>query len=229
MTKQFFLTFLLGFLTFCFGQNKLEFKINSINRIENKFKTDYTYEVNYSIKNISSQQVSFFLVKNRIANNVNGSLSNAVIYRFYKDETAINIPIFNRQKELNPIEKEKKEIEIRTNINSMINEVMSTNNPDENYLQYRKKELISQIIILKPNEIITMKYDLNWNKLRNIFYLDDEYYLDENSKYYLDFSIYLLKTPFEKYLSEEEKKSIIQNPNFIEESYTSEKIEIFLN
>ncbi|MES2812903.1 MAG: hypothetical protein V4670_10580 [Bacteroidota bacterium] len=219
----------LCFISFCFGQNKLEFKITSINRIENKFKTNYTYEINYSVKNISSEDVSFFLNKNKITSNATGSMSNSVIYRFYQDDNLINAPIFNRSTEINPIEKEKREAEMQIQVDAMMKEAMSYKNTTEYTLQYRKKELISQVMTLKPGDVLSMSYDLSWNKLRNISYMDTEYYLDENSKYYLDFSIYLLKKPFDKYLSEEEKKNIIHNPNFIEGNYTSEKFEIFLN
>jgi hypothetical protein len=41
--------------------NKLEFKITSINRTENKSKTDYIYQINYSVKNTSPEEISFFL------------------------------------------------------------------------------------------------------------------------------------------------------------------------
>lgn len=225
--RNLFLVLQLCVSVLCFSQDKLEFKINSINRLENKFKTEYTYEINYSVKNISSKEVSFFLAKNKIVSNAIGSLSNAVIYRFYQDENAINASVFNRPKELNPIEKEKENIEMQTKVDTMMKEVMSYKNTTEYTLHIRKKELQSQEITLQPNEILTMKYDLTWNKLRIISHADNEYYLDENSKYYLDFSIYLLKKPFEKYFSEEEKKNIIDN--FIEGNYTSEKFEIFLN
>lgn len=227
--KLFFLVAQLFLASFSFSQNSLEFNIISINRVENKFKTEYTYEINYSIKNISSEEVSFFLNKNTIASNTNSSLSNSVKYRFYQNDNLINVPIFNRPKELNPIEKERQKIEMQAKIDVMLKEALSYKNTSE-YISYRRKgQLLSQIRNLKPKEIITMKFDLNWDKLRNISFDDIEYYLDENSKYYLDFSIYLLKKPFEKYFSEEEKKNIIQNPHFIEENYTSEKFEIFLN
>lgn len=81
--KHLFLGLVLGLTSFCFSQNKLEFKILSINRTENKFKTEYSYEVNYSVKNISSQEISFFFDKNKIESNSTGSMSNAVIYRLY--------------------------------------------------------------------------------------------------------------------------------------------------
>lgn len=107
--------------------------------------------------------------------------------------------------------------------------VMTFKNPAEYHLDYKRKLLQSQKTTLQPNEVITMRYNLTWNKLRTVNYFDNEYYLDEKSKYYLDFSIYLLKQPFEKYFSEEEKKNIIHNPNFVEGNYISEKFEIFLN
>lgn len=227
--KQLFLVILLVFTSFCFSQNKLEFKILSINRNENKFKTEYTYEVNYSVKNISSQEISFFFDKNNIESNATGSMSNAVIYRLYKDENTINAPIFNKPKELSPIEKEKYDIEMKKKVDSMMQVVMTFKNPAEYHLDYKRKHLQSQKTTLQPNEVITMKYDLTWDKLRAVSYFDNEYYLDEKSKYYLDFAIYLLKQPFEKYFSEEEKKNIIHNPNFVEGNYISEKFEIFLN
>lgn len=227
--RNFFLLIQLCFVSFCLGQNKLEFKINSINRTENKFKTEYTYEINYSVKNISSQDISFFLNKNKIESNEYGSLSNAVIYRLYQDHNTINAPVFNKPKELNPIEKEKQKAEMQIKIDSLMKEAQSYKNTTEFTLDYRKKQLLSQVMILKPGEICTMSYNLNWNKLRNISYLDTEYYLEESSKYYLDFSIYLLKKPFEKYFTGEDKKRIIDNDNFIEGNYTSEKFEIFLN
>ncbi len=227
--RIFFLIAQLSFISFCFGQNKLEFKIVSINRTENKSKTDFTYNINYTVKNISSEEISFFLNKNKMECNAYGSLSNAVIYRFFKDDIIINAPFFNKPKELNYIEKEKRDAEMKVKVDSLMKEVQSYKNTTEFTLNYRRKLLLSEIMTLKPGEIRTMDYTLNWDKLRNISYMDTEYYLDENSKYYLDFSIYLLKKPFEKYFSGEDKKRIIDNPNFIEGNYTSAKFEIFLN
>ncbi len=227
--RIFFLIAQLSFISFCFGQNKLEFKIVSINRTENKSKTNFTYNINYTVKNISSEEISFFLNKNKMECNAYGSLSNAVIYRFFKDDIIINAPIFNKPKELNSIEKEKSDAEMKVKVDSLMKEVQSYKNTTEFTLNYRRKLLLSEIMTLKPGEICTMDYTLNWDKLRNISYMDTEYYLDENSKYYLDFSIYLLKKPFEKYFIGEDKKRIIDNPNFIEGNYTSEKFEIFLN
>ena len=115
--RFFFLITQLYFVSFCFGQNRLEFKIISIDRTENKSKTDYTYTINYSVKNISSEEISFFLNKNKMECNAYGSLSNAVIYRFFQDNTVINAPIFNKPKELNPIEKEKRDAEMKIKVN----------------------------------------------------------------------------------------------------------------
>lgn len=227
--KFFFLIIQFCFMSFCFGQNKLEFKITSINRTENKSKTDYIYQINYSVKNTSPEEISFFLNKNKIVSNAYGSLSNAVIYRFFQDENTINAPIFNKPKELNPIEKEKKDKEFQAEVEEMMKEAQSYENTTDYSLDYRKKQLLSQVMTLKPGEVCSMNYDLNWNKIRHITFFDEEYYLDENSKYYLDFSIYLLKKPFEKYFTGEDKKRIIDNDNFIEGNYTSEKFEIFLN
>ncbi|WP_136667374.1 hypothetical protein [Flavobacterium sp. H122] len=227
--RVFFVVTFCFLVTFCFGQNKLEFKINSINRIENKYKTEYIYEISYSVKNISSKEISFYLDKNKIESNATGSMSNAVIYRLYQDENTINAPVFNKPKELSPIEKEKYDAEMKKKIDSVMQLVNSYKTPAEYHLNYKRKLLQSQKTTLQPNEVITMKHNLTWNKLRTISYFDNEYYLDEKSKYYLDFSIYLLKKPFEKYLTKEEEKTIIQNPNFLEEHYISEKIEIYLN
>jgi hypothetical protein len=227
--RFFFLITQLYFVSFCFGQNRLEFKIISIDRTENKSKTDYTYTINYSVKKISSEEISFFLNKNKMECNAYGSLSNAVIYRFFQDNNVINAPIFNKPKELNPIEKEKRDAEMKIKVDSLMKEVQSYKSTTEFTLNYRRKQLLSEVITLKPDDICIMNYTLNWDKLRNISYMDTEYYLEENSKYYLDFSIYLLKKPFEKYLIREDKKRIIDNPNFIEGNYTSKKFEIFLN
>lgn len=227
--RNFFLLIQLCVVSFCFGQNKLEFKITSINRTENKFKTEYIYQINYTVKNASSEEISFFLNKNKIVCNTYGSLSNAVIYRFFQDGNTINVPIFNKPKELNPIEKEKQDKEFQAEVEEMMKEAQSYENTSDYTLDYRKKQLLSQVMTLKPGEVCAMSYGLNWNKLRHITFLDEEYYLDENSKYYLDFSIYLLKKPFEKYFTGEDKKRIIDNDNFIEGNYTSEKFEIFLN
>lgn len=216
-------------ISLCFSQTRLEFKIISITRTENKSKTNFTYNINYTVKNISANEISFFLNKNKMVCNAYGSLSNAVIYRFFKDDVIIDAPIFNKPKELNAIEKEKRDAEMKIKADSLMKEVQSYKNTAEFSLNYNRKRLLSEIITLKPGEICTMHYALNWDKLRNISYMDTEYYLDENSKYYLDFSIYLLKKPFEKYFIGEDKKRIIDNTNFIEGNYTSEKFELFLN
>ena len=227
--KIFLYIILLSLNLFGFSQNKLEFKINSINRNENEFKADFIYEISCTIKNIHSQEVYFFIDKKKILNDTNASLSNAISYSLFENETLINIPIFNRRKQINSLEEQKRQIELKQKADSLMKKFQGITNLKKQILLEKKKHLLSQLTTLKPNESLTIKYNLIWDKVRAISYEDNDYYLEPDKKYYLVFSLHLHKKPFEIYFTETDEKLMLQNPNFIEGSFISKKIEIELN
>ncbi|WP_428224111.1 hypothetical protein [Flavobacterium sp.] len=228
MKKWLFLFFIWSCLK-GYSQEKLEFKIQNILRVEDEFKTVFNYKVNYTIRNISKSKLSFFLNRSRISNHLNSALTNTIFYKMYKNDTLINAQVFDVRPELNSIEQQKLMIQILEEING---KKESKKSPEQLLIEFEKKKkenLKSEIITLEPNEILTFQNNLIWNKVRTVVNDDDIFYLDPKSKYTIDFSLVLLKKPFEKYFENEIEKKLILDENFIEGNFFSSKIEISLD
>ena len=230
MKKWFLYIIVLSFLTNSFGQQKkLSFTIIGITSLENASKTEQTFEINCLIKNIHSEEISFFFNNENLLTNKEASLSNALSYRFYKENSELDLPIFNKKKIQNPLEKEKEEIEIKKNAEALLSELKQHKNLQDFITENQRKNLFSNLKKLNPNESLTLKYTLTWDKIRTILNHDEITVLETDANYYLSFSLYLHKKPFEKHFTEEEKQSILENPNFIETSIDTEKFKINLN
>ena len=66
----------------------------------------------------------------------------------------------------------------------------------------------------------------NWNKKRYYKIDDNEYYLNENDKFEIELSLYLDKTNRKNSLSPEEFSKINSDGNFIQGTFTSNKMEV---
>jgi len=90
----------------------------------------------------------------------------------------------------------------------------------------KNKAIMNSIFVLKPNETKHFEQKLNWTKQRYYKSFDLEYFFDEESKYFLQLELSLMKKEFSDRLSEEEFENIMKNPNFLKGNYYSNKVEI---
>jgi len=90
----------------------------------------------------------------------------------------------------------------------------------------KNKALLNAVFKLKPKEKQQFIQKLYWNKTRYSKNQELEYYLDESSIYALQIELTLLKKEYGDRLYPDELQSIIENPNFIEGYFSSNKLEI---
>ena len=100
-------------------------------------------------------------------------------------------------------------------------------NKDENYrLRKSSEELMNSIMALEPKETKHYTKIYYWDKKRYHKIDELEYYINENSNCYLELYIVLLNEHFKERMTDDDFKTLLNIPNFIEGWFTSNKVEI---
>jgi hypothetical protein len=204
-----------------FSQDKLiELKIDTI-ITDNSNPKERKFTVNYHIKNLTQNPVTFILNTKSIISNSTGSLKYIPYYKLFEKNTPIDIPVFN-----NGINK-------KFYLNSFLNSRKdSTGKPIKNYLEKIQKKnneiLVNSITRIDANELKKYSVSLFWDKERYLKYNDSEYYLDEKQKHYFEISIHLMKEELKEKFTAEQFKNIIEDKTLIKGWFTSNKSEIDL-
>lgn len=94
------------------------------------------------------------------------------------------------------------------------------------YTKKKKRKMTCQI--LNPNQELECSFVFNWDKKRYFYSDPNEYYLDENTKYYFEITLVALKEEFKDKIDEVLYKKLINDPNFIKGVFVSNKVEINL-
>jgi hypothetical protein len=222
----------------CFGQNPpIAIRIDTITSLDS-IPSERKFAINYTIENLTDNEVSFFLNPNALISNSRASMSRFVSYKIYQDKEAIDIDnIFgNRKSERfeedlkNAKTEEEKKIVIEKHLKEMNIDVASDlkkAKEDENYFWKRQnKDLLEDRITLNPNQKKSFTKTFSWDKKR-YFKIDEvEYYIDEKIPHYFELSINLMKEEFKDKLSTEEFDKIQNDKSFIKGWFTSNKMEI---
>ena len=227
---RFILLFLL-FFGCSFGQNRpIEIKIDSITSIDSAEFLDREFTINYYIKNLSNNEVSFFLNTKRFIPSSASSMQHVTTYRLFQNEKPIDVSqVFTGQRTFFKYEgNDPKAFEefMKNKKDSILLEFEKIKSDTLHTWKKKNKAIMSSIFVLKPNETKHFVQKLNWTKQRYYKSFDLEYYFDEESKYYLQLELSLMKKEFSDRLSEEEFENIMKNPNFIKGNYYSNKVEI---
>lgn len=220
---------LIGFWSF--SQNRpIEIKIDSITSKDSNEYRDREFTIVYHIKNLSNKEVSFFLNTKKFIPSTASSMQYVPTYRLFQNGNPFDVyEGFSRNRRvlkldaLNPKSYEEYNKKFMDSITSE-SERMRT---DTLYAWTKKnKEILNSIFVLKPNESKQFVEKINWNKKSYVKSHDLEYYIDEDSKYYLQLELSLLKKEFGDRLTKEELEKIMKNPNFLKGNYYSNKVEI---
>lgn len=238
--------FLIMFCVFSFGQNvPLAVKINSITSSDS-MAARRVYKINYQIENKTSHEVQFFLKPTSLIAQAASSLTLFAVYKMYRNGIydAMDGPFYEKmyaeQDEIqdlyidNPTkakafvaklqekyDKQKKE--------SLENYKLSSGtSTDENWI-LKNQNLLKSIVILKPNEIKTFTIETSWRRNRYFKIEDNEYYLDEKDKFEIQLHLILNKSNRQDNLSEKEFLEIKNNPNFLQGTVESNRMEISFN
>ncbi len=235
---KFKILFFFFFSIISLGQNApILLKIDAITSLDS-IPNERKFTINYSIENLNDKEVSFFLKPNYLISNSSASMTRAVSYTIYQNKEAIDIDkIFgNRKNDLfwQSIENAKTEEEKRILFENQLKEMkidvasdLKKAEEDDNYFWKKdNKDLLSDIIILSPNQKKSFSKTVFWFKKR-YFKIDDiEYYLDEILPHYLELTINLMKEEFRDKLSDQEFQKIMTDKSFIKGWFTSNRVEI---
>jgi hypothetical protein len=236
MRKKFYLFFFVAFSV----SAQIELKIDSISTTDTKPKKR-EFAINYHIKNLTNKEISFFLIPNSLIAHSASSLTLFPVYKIFQNGVFEDIdgPFYERAfkeqddlEDLNDSDKKKKLIEEITRKYTLEYQVLIENykknggkSTDDMWI-FKNQKLLQHIETIKPNEIKNFIIQTNWNKKRYYKIDDNEYYLNENDKFEFELSLYLDKSNRKNSLSPEEFSTINNNENFIQGTFTSNKMEI---
>ncbi|CAN1565167.1 hypothetical protein MCEGE10_02862 [Flavobacteriaceae bacterium] len=230
---------LLLFISSLFLQSQtLKLKINSI-VFKDSIPEERQFIINYEIENLSSEKVSFFFNPNGITSSETGSMSNKPFYKIFQGEEQINPgTVFNLYRNIvglgfeenlknlkgNP-EELKKYLKERLNmdLDSMLAEF---NKPESEKLKNQNEILMKDLFQLNRRETKLISKVLYWDKKRYYLNGQNEFYLDEKTKHYLELTLILLKSEFKTKLTETQFNAIMSDKNFLNAVIVSNKMEI---
>ena len=236
--------FLFLFITLsAFSQEKiLAVTINSIIK-KDTVVDNRKFTLNYQVENLTDQQISFFFNPNGFNSSESGSKSNRLIYKIFQKEEFLNLGTVFQNFALEKIiyehnnlvsQKEKDELlkkyikeELKIDYDSIMAE---TKKPEierlKNKFRNENKNLLKEIFQMNPKQIKSFSVEIFWDKTRYYTHNDNEFYLDENAKHYLEITLILLKSEFKDQLTDLEFQNIMTNKNFLNGVFLSNKMEI---
>lgn len=219
---------------------QIELKIDSISSTDVSPKKR-NYSINYHIKNLTDKEIAFFLIPNSLIAHSASSLTLFPVYKIFQNGVFEDVdgPFYERtfkeQDDLEDMEDSdirKKTIEEITKKYLSEYQAIIENykknggkNMDDMWI-FKNQKLLQNIVILKPKEIQNFIIQTNWNKKRYYKIDDNEYYLNENDKFEIELSLFLDKSNRKNSLSPEEFSKINSDRNFIQGTFTSNKMEI---
>jgi hypothetical protein len=198
------------------------------------------FSINYNISNHTDNKISFFLHPERVMAGSGGSMNTIVSVNLFqeKEELPVHSILFhstisnylsenfeNLLEEKDEILKKYLKDVFGMDIDKELEEISKSK--DENYrLKKSSQELINSIMALEPKETKHFTKIFYWEKKRYHKIDEIEYYINENSNCYMEFYIVLLKEHFKERMTEDDFKTLLNIPNFVEGWFTSNKIEI---
>lgn len=213
----------------CSAQNNpITIKIDSITSKDSSEFQDREFTISYHIENQTANEISFFLNTNSFMPNAYSSMGFATTYKLFQNENqvdAVRIITNKRTNSFSDRNNNKSVINfIRVNHDSIQLEIKKHKMDSLYFFQKKNKAILSAIFTLKPKETKVFTQTLYWNKERYTKNEDLEYYFDEDSHYYLELELTLLKNEYRDRLTQKELEAIVNNPNFIKGYFYSNKV-----
>jgi hypothetical protein len=225
---------ILLFISFsAFSQNKsIELQIDSITHIDST-ATERIFTINYHIENLTNSTISFFLDPENLTPISRGSMSKTILYKIYENQELFNLENIFINKKMEAFKKamedaktpEEKNLILKKFLNKEMNMNMdSIKKMDEKAtLNWEKELLLKSITTLKEKEKINYSKTLIWDKKRYHKIEDNEFYIDENKPYYIEFTVNLMIEEFISKGDLEDFGELLKNYNFIKGWFTSNK------
>ena len=214
-----------------FSQNRpIEIIIDSITSIDSKEFREREFTIVYHIKNLSDKEVTFFLNPNKFIPSTASSMQYVPTYRLFQNENPFDVyQEFSRNRtiiKLDATSSKSLEEYNKKYVDSIMSESEKMRSDTLYAWNNKNKEIMNSIFVLKPNETKQFVEKINWNKVRYAKSHDLEYYIDVDSKYYLQLELTLMKSEFQDRLTTNELETIMKNPNFLKGNFYSNKIEL---
>ena len=212
------------FLFFCatlFVQSQtVEIKIISL-QATNEANTR-SYNLIYTISNLSDKTINFVLNPNSIIPIGAGSLNPSVYYKLYENNSSIDVSgVFTQQGKSKSFKDDK---EMQKYSDSLFNTFKSKTL--EILEKERKERITNNIQELKPKEERQYEAVLNWDKTRYFRNYVIEYYINETAKHYFELHINLMQDELLSKFTPEEKTELLKEKNIVKGWFTSPKVEI---
>ena len=220
--RTFFLILFL-FISLCSNaQNTdIEVQIDSITH-HDPSSSERIFTIHYHIKNKTESLISLVLNTKELRSNMYNSSSWIPSYRLFQEKNMI---------ETNSVFDSKKN---DAGLRKMMQDLENNRKGLADYLLKKQKELeiktskkiIESIVKFQANETKNFSATLSWDKNRHQKFEDNEYFLDQNSKHYLDLFLYLNKEELTSTLLPEDLKIILNDPTIATGWIYTNKVEI---
>ena len=217
----FFDVFLFISLSGSAQNTDIEVQIDSITH-QDPSTSERIFTVHYHIKNKTKSLISLVLNTKELRSNMYNSSSWIPSYRLFQEKNMI---------ETNSVFDSKKSDAI---LKKMMQDLENNRKGLADYLLKKQKELeiktskkiIESIVKFQANETKNFSATLSWDKNRHQKFEDNEYFLDQNSKHYLDLFLYLNKEELTSTLLPEDLKIILNDPTIATGWIYTNKVEI---
>lgn len=217
---------LLCFSTIVWAQKPvLELQMDNV-KVTDTLSNHRKFTISYHIENLSDNQVSFYLDTKSIGSQATASLSYKPFYKIFQGNEYLNFEgIFNTRED--KIYSEKSLLDFEHKMDSIFQAYQKSGGTNEDkFWVFSNQQLKASVITLQPKEKKGFSTTLIWNKKRYFKYFDNEFYLDEKEKHFIELSINLMKEELKAKLSADEFQAIQNDKSFIKGWFTSNRVAI---
>ena len=242
----YFKIFILFFATLSFSQKALlQLKIDSIT-FTDSIPNERKFTINYHLQNVTNQTLRFFM--DGFFTNKNGSNKTSHHYQLFQNKLFLNVnsilkPTIIKEElskkeymlkliaDKDKLKESLKKIDLENGINSdsMRISFMQGDKIGSYNWKRNNKQVLESITSLNPNEQIKFTRTMYWNKIKYYKQDENEYFLDENANYFIEFFVNLRKEEFKESLTQKQYDEILNDKNFIKGVFFTEKTKINLN
>lgn len=201
--------FLLLFISLSANAQKLELKIDDIS-IDDSDALERKFIVHYHLENLTNQHLLFFQDLDGMVPSTGGAMTPMPYFKLFEEDALIEQNIFTgwRKEDTQNTSKPKQ---------AALNEKQIT------FLKDNPNSILGKLQAIEPGEKQFFSQAFYWDRKRYHLAHDIEYYLDENTKYFMEITMVMLKQQYEKQLPEELYKQIAEDNRYVVGSFTSNK------
>jgi hypothetical protein len=217
----------------------LKISIDSISWSDTS-KGERKFKLYYRIENTGKKPVSVLLnPEHRLSSIQYGSLSNVVHYKLYEEDKALDLGdafdrfdyyTRSRRIEIDKSDPDKMDLARRQlkeyfqMSDAAVEEYLKSGNSGDSAIVFRKRNILSEVFTLQPNESRSYQQTLFWDKRLYFKYDENEFYIDANKKHYLELIAISMREPFQNQMSKDDFAKLLAVPNFASGVFTSNRV-----